>query len=300
MKFSTVFHPVVNDYGTVLFSAPIDGIGGGFFLFKNGAVMKVLATDDPVPGNESTRFAISGLTSTFGDFVLNDQEMAALFVEGNGVFFFVNGIPGFASQSLQQVSPIGKPAFFNSKVLQFNDYGDVFFATGTGLYLASIGSAIVPNGSFENPGQAGLPAGWETAWGSAGCSASRFNGGQDGAFDGSSVLRLQVVPGSGSEYVLSDPIPVSPGQHYRLSSQMRHYLKGSDAAYFSVLEFDSSGNQTSFNETSSHAGENALNWQLESVHIRTAPSTAYIRIRFGLVAQDSYLDVDDVRIAALP
>jgi hypothetical protein len=127
-----------------------------------------------------------------------------------------------------------------------------------------------------------------------------FECGPEAAYDGSSILRLQGEPGAGFAFVLSDPFPVLPDQHYRLSSQLRHYLKGSDAAYFSVLEFDNLGNLAGFSETLTHAGENAWDWQLESVHIRTAPNTAYIRIRFGLDAQASYLDVDDVRIAALP
>lgn len=301
---STDFTPVVNDSGTVLFSAPIEGaVRGAFFLFRNGAVTKVLADGDPVPGNETTQFALTGegeggkLFNILADYVLNDQDMADLFVGGNGLFLFVNGIVGFASQSIQQISLM--PSLPNG-VLQLNDYGDVLFATSTGLFLASIDSTNVPNGSFENLGQANLPANWATAWSSANGSASRFECGTQNAFDGSSVLRLQVVPSAGSAFVLSDPISVLSNQHYRLSSQMRHYLKGSDAAYFSVLEFDSSGNLSSFNETSTHAGENHWNWQLESVHIRTAPNTAYIRIRFGLLAQDSYLDIDDVRITALP
>ncbi len=307
MSFSTGFNPVVNDSGTVLFSAPIEGtVKGAFFLFRNGAVTKVLADGDPVPGNEATLFALTGsgqgdtLFDIWADYVLNDQDMAALFVGDNGIFLVVDGIMGFAPQSIQQISLMHTPALQNGKVLQLNDYGDVLFGTNTGLFLASIDSAPVPNGSFENPGQGNLPANWQTSWSLGSGSATRSEGGQDAAFDGSSVLRLQAVPGAGSAFVLSDPFPVLPDQHYRLSSQLRHYLKGSEVAYFSVLEFDSSGNLSSFNQTSAHAGENAWNWQLESVQIRTAPNTAYIRIRFGLIAQDSYLDVDDVRIAALP
>jgi hypothetical protein len=301
MSFPTGFNPVVNDSGAVLFSAPIEGaVRGALFLFRNGMVTKVLADGDPVPGNESTRFAIDAQTSVWADYALHDQDMAALFVGGNGLFLFVDGISGFAGQSIQQINPMHTPALPNGKVMQLNDYGDVLFGTDTGLFLASIDSAIVPNGSFESPGRANRPANWETTWSSGSGSASLFQCGPEAAFDGSSVLRLKVVPSAGSAFVLSDPFPVLPDQHYRLSSQLRHYLNGSEAAYFSVLEFDSSGNLSSFNETSAHAGENAWNWQLESVRIRTAPNTAYIRIRFGLVAQDSYLDVDDVRIAALP
>jgi hypothetical protein len=301
MSFSTGFNPVVNDSGVVLFSAPIDGaVRGGFFLFRNGTVAKVLADGDPVPGNEFTRFAIDAQTSVWADYALNDQDMAALFVGGNGLFLFVDGIPGFAGESIQQISPMHTPALPNGKVMQLNDYGDVLFGTDTGLFLASIDSAVVPNGSFETPGKTKLPADWETVWSSDSGSASHYQCGPEAAFDGSSVLRLKVVPGAGSAFAMSDPFPVLPDQHYRLSSQLRHYLKGSDAAYFSVLEFDGSGNLSSFSETSAHAGENAWNWQLESVQIRTAPNTAHIRIRFGLVAQDSYLDVDDVRIAVLP
>ena len=301
MSSSTSFKPVVNDSGVVLFSAPIeDADKGAFFLFKNGAVTKVLADGDPLPENESARFAIGAQTSVPADYDLNDQDMAALFVDGNGLFLFVDGIVGFTSPSIQQIDPMRTPALPNGKVLQLNDYGDVLFGTDTGLFLASIDSAIVPNGSFENPGQASLPGNWETTWSSGSGSASRFECGPEAAFDGSSILRLQAEPGAGFAFVLSDPFPVLPDQHYRLSSQLRHYLKGSDAAYFSVLEFDNLGNLASFNETLTHAGENAWNWQLESVHIRTAPNTAYIRIRFGLVAQASFIDVEDVRIAALP
>ena len=206
----------------------------GLVLVTDSQPRKFLSFDDPVPGVPGSYFR--GVRSIS----LNDRDEAA--------FAAVYG-------------PCG-------------DWYHRGQSEGIFTYERNSIRKVVSSGNFETPGKTHLPAGWATAWNSGGGSASRFQCGLEAAFDGSSVLRLKVVPGAGSAFVLSDPFPVLPDQHYPLSSQLRHYLKGAEAAYFSVLEFDSSGNPSSFNETSTHAGENAWNWELESVQIRTAPNTS--------------------------
>jgi len=70
----------------------------------------------------------------------------------------------------------------------------------------------------------------------------------------------------------------------------------SDAAYFSIIQYDSAGNSVGFDEIAGIMGVNFWTWVRNVLPVRTMPTTASIRIRFGLASKsESYLDVDAVR-----
>ena len=91
----------------------------------------------------------------------------------------------------------------------------------------------------------------------------------------------------------------APGTPHAISAQLRHFLtRQGELVRFSVIQFDSAGNEVGFNEITGLPGDNSWNWQLGSIGVRTSTRSASLKIRFGLIATgDSYLDVDSVRIA---
>src|SRR5439155_571697 len=146
-----------------------------------------------------------------------------------------------------------------------NDRGDVAFISGLccdslpeGVFLSASPALPIPNGDFELPGDTGLPANWQTVWHNSGDGdAFRFSGDGTDALKGASVLRLHVSAGGGSTFVLSDDIPVPPDSTYILSSWLRYNLASTnDSVYFSVLQFDASGNVVGFDEVPGIGGEN--------------------------------------------
>ena len=145
------------------------------------------------------------------------------------------------------VGPEADGGSFNyPKEFFIRDSGDVIFHSTLccgsykeGIFLASFPRAAIPNGSFETPGQSGLPANWQTAWSSSGSSEAWQYTYAGDAPDGSSVLRLHVRPGGGSTFVLSDPILVVPAAAYMITARMRYYLNSnSDTVFFSVIQLD--------------------------------------------------------------
>ena len=122
------------------------------------------------------------------------------------------------------------------------------------------------------------------------------SGGHD-SFSGNSVLRLHVGAGGGFTFVLSDPISVNPDQFYALTVQMRYYLtRPSEAVCFTVLQFDSAGNEIAINELDGIAGDNHWAWKRKALSIYTHPDATTIRIRLGLISSaESYLDVDALK-----
>jgi hypothetical protein len=77
---------------------------------------------------------------------------------------------------------------------------------------------------------------------------------------------------------------------------MRFNLRSSsDAAYFSVLQYDGAGREIGIDEMRASTNESFWTWLPRRLVIRTKPEAASIRIRFGLAsATDAYLDVDVV------
>ena len=114
---------------------------------------------------------------------------------------------------------------------------------------------------------------------------------------GTSVLRLHVDAVGGSIFVLSDAMPVAGDTVYTVSSWMRYNLVSpNDAVFFSVIQFDAAGNVVGFNEVSGVPGENYWQWKPKRLLIHTAPTTASVEIRYGLMsAAEGYLDVDAVQ-----
>jgi hypothetical protein len=78
---------------------------------------------------------------------------------------------------------------------------------------------------------------------------------------------------------------------------MRYNLNSpSDAAVFTVLQYDADGNEIAINELDGTAGDNFWTWALKAMCIRTRPDAAAVRIRFGLIAsRELYLDVDAIQ-----
>ena len=153
-----------------------------------------------------------------------------------------------------------------------------------------------PDG-FEIPGTGGLPVHWTTAWTNFGQGeAHMYDSNGEDSFEGRITLRLHVGPSGGAEFVLSDPIPVSPKTDYFLQARMRYNLVGgADSVYYTVIQFDSGGNELGLNETRGIAGDDFWTWQPKRLLLHTTPNAAFIRIRFGLIAaSESYLDVDAV------
>ena len=75
-----------------------------------------------------------------------------------------------------------------------------------------------------------------------------------------------------------------------------NFAYDSDAAYFSIIQFDSAGNDAGFDEVAGIRGDNFWTWVTKALLIRTAPTAASIRIRLGLAAAtESNLDVDAMR-----
>jgi hypothetical protein len=92
-------------------------------------------------------------------------------------------------------------------------------------------------------------------------------------------------------------MPVSGDTVYTVSSWMRYNLVSpNDKVFFTVLQFDVSGNVVGFNEVSGVPIENFWLWKAKRLLILTAPTAASVEIRYGLMtAGEGYLDVDAVQ-----
>jgi len=61
------------------------------------------------------------------------------------------------------------------------------------------------------------------------------------------------------------------------------------------VQLDGAGNEVRVDESMSRKGDNSWSWLLRQVGFRTTGSTAFVKIRFGLISADaSALDVDVV------
>lgn len=321
--------PILNNAGSVLFSAPVKGGGspGGIFLFSDGALKKVAADGDPVSDDAAGTYLLVPVWNEQPwlptKYSLNDSNAAVFSAEirrpsgtSTGLFLYAQGnvrrlvsSGDLASETRGQVFNLWPMGIFNTAPFTaplLNNRGDIGFwselSNGEcerGIFLAAIARPLLlPNADFETTGTNGLPANWTTAWSDSGTGEAFIYGsaGSD-SFDGRNVLRLHVGPGGGSIFVLSDPIPVSPDSAHLISSQMRFNLEDyRDAVYFSVIHLDGAGNGIGFSEVAGFSGDNFWDWKQKQLGFRTTPNTAAIRVRFGLVsARASFLDVDAVQ-----
>ncbi len=284
----------------------------GLYLNSGANITPVVVKGQAAPG---------GVGGTVGDifsFDLNNSGTVAFslgikgdvapsrtFIFSDGVYlpsaFYLTGDPpANAAELFQEPGEPGPRLVTGSNAMLFR--GAIPDGRGNlrlGAFLAfPITANSVPPDDFETKGEGDLPAGWQTVWSNSGSGgASQFNTGGQAAYSGSSVLRLHVGPAGGSTFILSDPLDVAPDQFYVLSAQMRYALAfPSEAAAFTVLQYDSAGNEIAINELDGVAGDNFWTWKSKALCIRTLTNAVTIRIRFGLTAaEEAYLDVDAIR-----
>ncbi len=306
--------PVLNNAGAVVFKSPLTGsAAGGLFLYDGVSIKKLVVQGDPRPDNPKQPFDFASYVNGGQPLIeiayaLNDDGTAAFNPGHAGLFGALSGrIIAFSTRG-DLTPPIGGLSYaiqgFDS--LQLNASGQVAFQAPLccgvytrGIFLTSLRRPPVPNGSFESPGTYGLPAGWPTAWANSGTgSVWQSEGAGAAAFDGSATLRLHVGPGGGSVFVVSDAAaaPVYPDINYLLECRMRFYFDdASDAAIFSVIQYDGAGNLVGFDEVRGLRGDSFWTWEPKRMLIHTAPNAAFIRYRFGLSSKsEKYLDIDAV------
>ncbi len=307
--------PALNDHRTVLFQAPIKGIqpAGGLFVYDGTEIRKIVVQGDPRPDHPELGFDFAAYQNggqPFFDvaFALNNAGTVVFNTRQSGLFYALGGRITALATSGEPAPVIDGNSTFQAIDTSFllSNTDQVAFQASlccgsdvAGIFLARPRSPDVPNGSFENPGQNSiLPAAWSTAWTNFGSGeAYRFDVPGVAAFDGSSVLRLHVGPGGGAVFALSDPFAVIPDMDYLVESRMRFYFDdASDVSYFSVIQFDNSGNQVGFDNIRGLRGDSFWTWVAKRLLIHTAPDAAFLRYRFGLSSMsERYLDVDAVR-----
>ena len=318
---SALVAPQINKSGSVVFAAPVKGAtaSGGLFLYTADGLKVIAANGDSGPPQTNANFVFfssppnstPAIVTTVG-YAINDFDTVTFrSVLSNGSWGVFQRV-GDSSRKLAVWGDVvpGAPGSSFGNNSQFypllqNDFGDVAFfsylccgSSEEGLFLSPAPGIQPPNGDFELPGASALPANWETVWTNSG-SGEAFRYGDSGAnpMRGTSVLRLHVDSGGSSIFVLSDAIPVSADTIYTITSWMRYDLiSPNDAVLFSVIQFDAAANVVGFNEVSGAPGENFWLWKPKRLLIHTAPTTASVEIRYGLMsAGESYLDVDAVQ-----
>jgi hypothetical protein len=318
---SALVPPQLDRSGNVVFAAPIKGSNttGAIFLYGPDGIRTVAADGDLLPQTNakvvffrwqnpesaspqlltSVGYTISDLGTVSFTSALNANYMGPY-----GLFQSVGGMVRKLAESGDTAPGTDHKTFAVTESLLQNDRGDVALLSGLccgsfteGIFLSTHPGLQIPNGNFELAGDSGLPASWQTVWHNSGDGdAFRFSGDGADALKGTSVLRLHVSAGGGSTFVLSDEIPIPPDSTYILSSWMRYNLSSAESVFFSVLQFDTSGNVVGFDEVRGISGENDWHWKPERLLIHTTPVTSSVRIRFGLISDsESYLDVDAVQ-----
>jgi hypothetical protein len=239
---------------------------GLYLLRRDGQVVRILSHGDPTP-------SIFG----GGNFSMTYRYRSA-------------SLPRTGLSNLNaQINDSGDVLFISSVTGSFTVAGIFLYSGGQIVYLANDGEPI--------PSNPALPEHWTTTWTNSGKGeASEYDSSGQDSFEGKIDLRLRVAAAGGAVFVVSDPIPVSDGTDYFLQCRMRYNLSGgSDSVYFTVIQFDGSGNAVGLDETRGVQGDNFWTWQPKRLLIHTASNAAVIRIRFGLIAaSESYIDVDAV------
>jgi hypothetical protein len=329
-------YPQPGGSGAILFMNGVQGgsTQGGYFQYQAGSIRKLVVSNDPAPVYSGGDFEIFR-EEKYGDYTLVIPPSTRFSTNESNMLAFTSEITGtprlfglflFADESVSRIALLGDRApqttnqtfetlptgwsggggaYDSEDRIRLNNSGEMLFRSrlccgpwDQGLFMASMFHLEVPNGSFESDGGGNYPAGWSTAWSNSGTGqVTRFEGGADSSFRGTSCLRLHVAPGGGSTFVLSDPIAVNSEATYLVSSRLRYNLSNtSDRVYFTALQYDGQGNELGLDELQGKKGDNLWNWQTQRINIRTRKDTAFIRIRFGLKSTDAAdLDVDAVR-----
>jgi hypothetical protein len=223
-----------------------------------------------------------------------------------GTHVYLSSSEGFsAARDLLDGNPPDNAAQLNFAPVAVNDsgalvVGGTIFEPGdrfrNELFLGvPVTPDSIPPDDFDVPGVDGLPLHWSTVWTNSGTGdVSRYDSGGVDAYSGSSTLRLHVGPGGGSIFVLSDPAPIIPDRIYAIAAEMRYALPSdSDYVAFTVLQYDANGSEIAINELDGAARDNRWNWKEKAIWVRTLPSAASLRIRFGLMSTvEAYADVD--------
>jgi hypothetical protein len=299
----------LNDDGMAVFAAPIpDGTSlpqgpfstpAGLFSYRRGGLAAIVVAGDPRPDDPSSGF---GFAYPNIEFDVNNTGLVAFNPDGNGIFLALNGevaalsVRG-GSTGLQEGTEysIGE---FRSFLL--NGARTVAFQASIccgpyvqGIFLARPRTPSVPNGGFEAV-EGGVPQNWSTWWTNFGTGdVAQYNSGGNDSYDWYSTMRMHVGAGGGAVFALSDPVTVSPVTAYMLESRMRFYFDYGDTCFFTIIEYDSAGNQVGENEVLGYAGDSYWSWSPMRVLLHTAPNAAFLRYRFGLVSsREKYLDVD--------
>jgi hypothetical protein len=305
----------LNSWGTTVFVSPAkDGPSpGGLFLARRGAIEKILASGDLIPGDRDLRFDLVAANPEqgpriYGRAFVNASELVA-FSSGTSASveagaLFVSDVPRIFRLMLPGDPAPGADGVFQDgqfRSFALNDAGEIAFHARLccgefteGIFLGSLGYPEIPNGSFETPGEGRLPAGWSIWWANSGVGeVFRYDGAGQFAFQGTSVLRLHVAEGGGSIFALSDALPVASGALYRFNARLRYILDGADDRVFlTVLQYDAAGREVGIDEVQG-GRDNAWRWRSKRVVVRARGDAASLRIRVGLKAgSETYLDVD--------
>jgi len=311
----------INDSGDVLFISSVTGsfTVAGIFLYSGGQIVYLANDGEPIPSNPALMIRLVW-TDNYSFFtMLNNISFGPLGqvlftawqarypsdVSRIGIFRLTEGtISPVAVQGDAAPGAGGQFANVFSPFVATNALGDVLFLSdlyggsyARGIFRASLPSPDIQNAGFEVSTKDGLPEHWTTTWTNFGKGeASEYDSSGQDSFEGKTDLRLRVAAAGGAVFVVSDPIPVSDGTDYFLQCRMRYNLSGgSDSIYFTVIQFDGSGNAVGLDETRGVQGDNFWTWQPKRLLIHTASNAAVIRIRFGLIAaSESYIDVDAV------
>jgi hypothetical protein len=319
--------PKLDDSGQVVFVAAVTGgsTAKGIFLYSDGQI-HILVRDGSVSPNNPN--LLIKFEHSFGDIYGSENFAYDVFFGPLGRIYFTayllpasannlgfglfvlndRGVSGLATEFPTGGSDIAPGTGGGTFVgidwpIVTNDVGDVVFLAGVlnssyklGIFRASIPAPAVANPDFEAVAPSGLPDHWTTNWVNSGRGeAEQYDSNGIDSYSGDGVLRLHVGPPSGSVFVLSDPIPVLPGEDFLIQCRMRYYLTGSDSVYFTVLQYDSAGHEVDLWQVVGGPGDNYWQWVPEQIMFKAAPTAASIRIRFGLnAATESYLDVDSI------
>ncbi len=301
----TGFDYRLDDAGHVLF-APVEFIANALgsrevrdplYLYSNGAVSQLA---DAGISYDPYHFALSrsGKIAVRG-YSLEGDHVYLLSPGGSSVVcaFYLDGNPPDNAAQQGSFYPV---AVNDSGVLVL---GGLVFDPGNHirneLFLAiPINPESIQPDDFDVSGIGGLPMHWSIVWANSGSGdVWRYDSGGSDAYSGSSTLRLHVRPGGGSIFVLSDPVPIFQDRTYAIAVQMRYALPSdSDFVYFTVLQYDTAGNEIAINELDGLAQENHWTWKEKPIWIHTLPTAASLRIRFGLMSTiEAYVDIDALR-----
>jgi hypothetical protein len=167
-----------------------------------------------------------------------------------------------------------------------------------GIFLAGPPRLRFPNSDFDEAGDGELPTRWSRFAGTSdGAYATRYDSGGADSWTGSSALRLHVSSSGGTVAVQSEPVNVTTGTEYLVTSRMRYQFRSGDqVARFSLVQYDAAGNEVGTQSVEGRAGDNLWTWQPNILRVRIAEKAATVRVRIELKSdRDCYLDVDTIR-----